>query len=113
MLIHKDFIYKSNKLLNESLLKTEQFLLNKRQEQSFAFIKHFQMILEKIAKLQDLQDSSHISAIRNIEYTMLYSNFINRQYTAEVWVYGEEWYADRKQLMLGEYDISELFIYFD
>ena len=86
-------MHKSNKLPHESFLKTEQLIFNIRQIQSVAFARHLHIILEKITKLQD---SSHISAIYSIEYTMLYSNFINRQYTAEVWVYGDKWYADRK-----------------
>jgi len=44
---------------------------------------------------------------------MLYANFVNRRYTAEVWVYGDNWYCDKNQRMVGEYDISFLFGYFD
>ncbi|MCL2153367.1 MAG: hypothetical protein FWH57_10505, partial [Oscillospiraceae bacterium] len=64
----------------------------------------------QVVKIQATLD---IPAISYLEYTMLYTNFINRRYITEVWVYGDKGYLDKNQYMLGEYDISFLFIYFD
>jgi hypothetical protein len=44
---------------------------------------------------------------------MLYTNFIKRRYVAEIWIYDSDWYFDKKQCIVGECNISFLFIYFD
>lgn len=75
-----------------------------------AFEKHFQAMCADIVKMQD---KSILSAISHLEYTMVYSNFAYRRYVAEVWVYGDYWYLDKGQRMIGEYDLSFLFVYFD
>jgi uncharacterized protein YjbI with pentapeptide repeats len=71
---------------------------------------HFKSICAEIVKLQN---ESTLSAISHIEYTMLYTNFINHRYIAEVWVYGDKLYLDKNQRMIGEYDISFLFDSFE
>jgi uncharacterized protein YjbI with pentapeptide repeats len=44
---------------------------------------------------------------------MLYANFINRHYIAEVFAYGKKSYIDRDQRHIGSYDVSFLFVFFD
>ncbi|MCL1809045.1 MAG: pentapeptide repeat-containing protein [Clostridiales bacterium] len=74
------------------------------------FEKHFQAVCTDIVKAQD---ESVISAISHLEYAMKYTNFLNRRYVAEVWVYGDGWYLNNGQRMIGEYDVSLLFVNFD
>ncbi|MCL1873566.1 MAG: pentapeptide repeat-containing protein [Clostridiales bacterium] len=74
------------------------------------FEKHFLAVCANIVKIQD---ESIIPAISHLEYTMKYTNFLNRRYIAEVWVYGDDWYLDKDQRMVWEYDISFLFVHFD
>ena len=44
---------------------------------------------------------------------MLYTNFINRRYVAELFACGDELYLDKVQRHLGSCDISELFVFYD
>ena len=108
--MHPDFIELSAALRNEYLLKTEHYFATKQQQWFDAFTEHIQSICAEIVKQQN--DLS-IPSISRIEYTMLYTNFINRRYIAEVWVYDDNLYLDKNQRMIGTYDISFLFVYFD
>jgi len=74
------------------------------------FNKHFCDICSNI---QNWQTKGTLSAISYLEYTMLHTNFTNRRYVAEVFVYDNESYADKTQRLVGEYEVSFLFIYFD
>jgi len=108
--LHKDFIELSAILRNKFLLKTEAVFAAQKQRWFTEFAGHFQSVCTDIIKLQN---ESTLPAISRIEYTMLYSNFIDRRYVAEVWVYDDERYLDKKQRLIGEYDISFLFACFD
>ena len=108
--MHTDFIELSAVLCNENLLKTD-FLFSAHQRLwCNAFGEHFQSICTEIANQQKY---ANLPALSRIEYNMLYTNFINRSYIAEVWVYGDKLYTDKYQQMIGEYDLSFLFIFFD
>jgi hypothetical protein len=108
--LHTDFIESYTTLHNEYLLKTEALFAAHLQRWSDAFTKHFHSICAEIVKLQN---NSSLQAISRIEYNMLYTNFVNRRYVADVWVYGNELYLDKSQCIIGEYDISFLFVYFN
>ena len=108
--MHEDFMNRANILRNEYLLKAEKLFVAQKNGWLAAFIEHFQKVCTKIVTLQN---ENSLSVISYLEYNMLYSNFINRQYTAEVWVYGERQYLDKEQHMIGEYNASFLFGYFD
>lgn len=108
--MHSDFVNISKNMSNESLLKTETLFVTKKKSWFEAFASHFQSICADIVKLQN---ESTLPAISYMEYSLLYTNFINRKYIAEVLVYGDRRYLDKKQRIIGEYDISFLFIYFD
>ena len=107
--MHPDFIELSTTLRNDYLLKTEALFADQQQLWFTAFTKHFQSICAEIVQLQN---ESSLQAISRIEYNMLYTNFVDRRYVAEVWVYGDMLYLDESQRMIGEYDISFLFVYF-
>jgi len=99
-----------NTIKNEYLLKTEDLFVANKKIWFADFTDTFQSICAKIAKLQN---ESFIPSISYLEYIMPHANFINRRYAAEVWVYGDEWYLDKNQCLVGEYDLSFLFIYFN
>ena len=105
--MYDDFIIRANEKRNEYLLKTEElFLINKNRW--FAnFVEHFRDLCTQIRKLQD---DMALSAITFLEYTILYSNFIDRRYIADIFVYGDKSYLDKSQHCIGEYDVSFLFI---
>ena len=108
--MHTDFIELSATLRNEYLLKTEALYVIQQQRWFAAFAENFQTICAEIEKLQR---ELSLSPISRIEYTMLYSNFINRRYISEVWVCGEKLYIDKNQRIIGEFDISQLFVFFN
>jgi len=97
-------------ILNEYLLKTEDLFVANKNIWFAEFADSFQL---SCAKIVNLQKESSLPAISYLEYTMPRTNFINRRYTAEVWVYGDDWYLDKNQHMVGEYDLSSLFVHFN
>ena len=105
-----NFINQANIKRNEYLLKTEDLFTCNRKTWSDSFAVHFEEIC---ANIWQEQDKMTLSAISYLEYTMLYTNFINRRYFGEVRIYGDESYLDINQRIIGEYDISFIFIYFD
>ena len=108
--MNDDFMHLSEYLRNESLLKTEALFVSQSEKWITLFTEHFQSVCVDLARLQN---ESSLSAMSYLEYTMLYTNFVNRRYVSEVWVYGERCYLDKNQSMIGEFDISFLFVYFD
>ena len=107
--MHEIFIKNANIRLNESLLKTEALFSANKRIWFGDFAVHF---VDICAKLKKWQTEGSISAISYLEYTMLYTNIINRRCIAEVFVYDEKCYLDKNQRFVGEYDISFIFVYF-
>lgn len=106
----EDFTYIADVKRNECLLKTEKFFVVHKSRWLDSFYEHFKAIC---AEIRNLQDESELPAISYLEYTALYTNFINRQYVADVFVYGEKGFLDKAQYCVGRYDVSFLFYYFD
>ena len=109
-MMNKDFITRADTKKNEYLLKTEDlFVINK--DKWFAdFAKHFRDIC---AQIQKQQIESALSAISYLEYTMLYTNLINRKYDADIFVYSDKHYLNKSQRFVGSYDISSILVYYD
>ena len=110
MHLYADFIELSAALRNEYLLKTEALFAARRQQWFPVLAGHFQSVCSEVVRLQSKQS---LSAISYLGYTMLYTDFIKRHYVSEVWAYGDEWFGDKNQHIVGEYDVSPLFVYFD
>ena len=108
--MNEDFINQAKKKRNEYLLKTEELFRTQKNRWLADFAKHFCTICTQIRKGQD---ESTISAITNLEYTMLYTNFINRCYYAEVFAYEGQDQLEKPQLLIASYNISFLFIFFN
>lgn len=108
--MHEDFINIANTIKNESLLKTEALFVANRKTCLAVFAEHFKTIC---AEIQNMQEKSKMSAISYLEYTMLYTNFANRQYLAEIFAYDDEHYLDVGLRTVGTYDITFLFVYFE
>ena len=106
-----DFAKLANTKLNEYLLKTEElFVLNKNSWVT-GFSSHFQDMCKKIQKWQD--EVIEFTAISYLEYLMLYTNFVKRRYTADIFVFGNKSYLDKCQHFIGSYNISFMFVYFE
>lgn len=108
--MHEDFIRLAYNFRNKRLLQAEALFVLHKNTWLAAFADHFKTAC---AKIVELQKESSLPAISHLEYTMLYTNFINRRYVSEAWVYGDKRYLDKNQRMVGEYDISFLFAEFD
>jgi uncharacterized protein YjbI with pentapeptide repeats len=110
IIIDTDFTNRANTKRMEYLLKTEELVV-KNKKRWFAFFE--ELLHDGCNKILELQDRPEAPAIASLEYTMLYDNFINRQYLTDLFVYGEKLYADKTQRFISSYDISDLFIHFD
>jgi len=104
------FLKRAETMLNEELFKTEGLFIDNFLSLSNAFKENFRKLCTEIATLQE---AAHLDAISYIEYTLLQTNMINKDYAAEIRVYGEEWYLCKNQRVIDRFDISFLFQNFD
>ena len=96
--------------LNEQLLKTEAAHAEYMRPSSAAFGR----ILEGIcAEIRRRQDGGALPALSYLEFTMLRANFMDRRYVVEAFAYGEKHYLDKGKRIVGAFDISPLFAFFD
>ena len=105
-----DFNRQANIRKNEYLLKTEMLFKANKNRWFDDFTRHF---LDTCTQIRVLQGTATLNAMSYFSYIMLYNNFINRRYVAEIFVFNEKNYLSKSQQMIGEYDISFLFVYFD
>jgi len=105
----EDFYSSAAIKLNEYLLKTEVLFLASKNNWLADFAENF---CEVCGTIQKWQAERTLPDISFLEYTMLLTNFINRHYIAEVFVYGEKSCLDKNQRFVGEYDLSFMFVYF-
>ena len=94
-------------LKNEKLFETEELYQKNFNDYASIFQKHFLGICENITHLQQ---SGTLGEIAYLEYTLLYTNLLQKKETAEVRAYNGNWYLDNNQLTAGEFDFSPLFI---
>ena len=109
-IMNEDFIKRANIKRNEYLLKTEELFVANKNRWFADFTCYFK---DMCYKLRKWQDESAISEVSYLEYTMLYTNFLNRCYTADIFAYGDKSYIDKSQHFVGHYDISDMFVFFD
>ena len=96
----------AEQLKNQKLFELEQLYQTYLHTYIPIFQNHFQQICETIADLQEKNEQGEISYL---EYTLLFTNLINKEYTAEVRVYDDSWYFDADQRAVGRFDFSFLF----
>lgn len=108
--MNEEFIINAYALSNDNLLKTEELFVTHRRNWVARFAGHFRSLCAQIRKSQD---EAALPAISHLGYTMLYTNFIDRHYVADIFVYGEDSYLDNDQRSVGSYDLTFLFGYFN
>lgn len=104
--MEEGFLKYANKQKNSKLLELECLFQIEYIKYISMFRNNFSSICETIIMLQK---TGNISDISYIEYTMLYTNFINKRYMVDVRVYNEDWYLDKKQISVGHFDVSFIF----
>lgn len=70
------------------------------------FQKNFNDVCRKIITLQQ---SGRLGPLSYLEYTLLYTNLMQRKSSAEVRGYSDSWYLDSRQEAIGDFDFSYLF----
>jgi uncharacterized protein YjbI with pentapeptide repeats len=100
------FLSRAETMLNEKLFETEVLFCESFSTMSKAFKENFREICSEIAALQE---TGSLGEIAYIEYTLLRSNIINKNYAVEIRVYGKEWFMCKNQRVAGQLDISFLF----
>ena len=104
------FLNRAETLLNEKLFETEVLFRKDFSSMSKNFKDNFKEICIEIVSLQEAEN---LGDIAYIEYTLLRSNIMDKNYTAEIRVYGKEWFMCKNQRVVGQLDISILFQNFD
>lgn len=94
-------------LKNQKLFEMEELYQKHLNDYIPLFQKHFLKVCENIL---DLQHSGLLGEISYLEYTLLYTNLLQKNETAEVRVYNDNWYFDGGQRIIGNFDFSYLFI---
>ena len=110
MQTQEHFTERARTLLNEKLFKTEELFPGEFPRLSKKFKESFAQMCGEILRLQKDGDFGDVAYI---EYTMLRTNLINKDYVSEVCIYGENWYLCKNQRAVGRFDISVLFKHFD
>ena len=87
--MHKDFIVRANVNRSTYLLQTEALFVANKSTWFDTLAEHFISVCDQIQKMQA---ETTLPTVSYLEYTMLYTNFINRRYVVEVWVYDDEYY---------------------
>ena len=108
--MNEDCQYRADTKRNEYLFQTEFAFNTKKSAWVKAFTDHFRVLCSRI---HEMQVYSALSSISQLDYTMLYTSFINRQYISDIFAYNEKSYLDKNQCHLGSYNISIIFPYFD
>ncbi|MCI9080103.1 MAG: pentapeptide repeat-containing protein [Lachnospiraceae bacterium] len=93
-------------LKNQKLFEMEKIYQEHFSEFVPFFQKHFQEICKNILTLQK---NGTLEEISYLEYTLLYTNMLEKKETAEVRVYDDNWYFGHKQKIVGLFDFSALF----
>jgi uncharacterized protein YjbI with pentapeptide repeats len=106
----EDFYTNADRLKGEYLLKAEDAFIVNRDTWIFECSVNFR---EACDTIRERQRRSTLAPITYLEYTMLYTNFVNREYFAEIIAYGDMSYLDKSQQFIGRFDISCLFLYYD
>ena len=84
--MYEDFIIRAKIKRNEYLLKTEEHFVTNKDKWFTEFTWNFQDVCTQIRKLQE---NSSIPVISHLDYLMLYTNFINRCYVADIFLFGD------------------------
>jgi hypothetical protein len=108
--MNEHYLRRAEIMLNQKLFKTEGLFFDNFLSLSRAFKENFRKICIEIS---ELQKADHLDGISYIEYTLLRTNTINKDYAAEIRVYGEEWYLCKNQHIIDRFDISFLLQNFD
>lgn len=93
-------------LKNQKLFEMEKIYQEHFSEFVPFFQKHFQEICKNIITLQK---NGTLEEISYLEYTLLYTNMLEKKETAEVRVYDGNWYFGHKHKIVGLFDFSALF----
>ena len=101
-----EFMQYADHLKNEKLFELEEFYQKQLEIYRPDIQKNFNRICTTIVNLQKKQ---LLGAISYLEYTLLFTNLIRAEETAEVRVYDKNWYFDPNQLIVGSFDFSFLF----
>lgn len=102
----KEFQQYAEELKNKKLFEADEIYQYHLDEYIPIFQNHFKNICETIIKLQR---SDNLGGISYLEYTLLYTNLLRKEDTAEVRVYDDNWYFDPGQRAVGNFDFSFLF----
>lgn len=101
-----NFVDVLKKKANQKLFEMEE----RFQTQFEKLLPPFQTNFKKISQnIVALQKKKELGSIAYLEYTMLYTNVLQKKYIAEIRVYDDMWYLDNCQMTVGTMDLSDYF----
>ncbi len=86
-----EYMRYANQKKNQKLFELEDLYQNQFDTYAPVFQKHFQSICETI---RSMQNNGELGELSYLEYTLLYTNLIHAEHTAQVRAYDNRWYFD-------------------
>ena len=101
-----EYMRYANQKKNQKLFELEDLYQNQFDTYAPVFQKHFQSVCETI---RSMQKNEQLGELSYLEYTLLYTNLIHAEHTAQVRAYDNRWYFDPHQRIIGSFDLSPFF----
>lgn len=102
-----EYLHYATRLKTQKLFELEDIYQTHSATYTPILQNHFRTICQTIQKMQANKELGELSYL---EYTLLYTNLIHGDHTAQVRAYGKDWYFDPCQRIVGSLDLSFFFI---
>lgn len=103
------FLKEYLELRDEALLKLNSVFYDRIREIGGGFSESLRAACDQVIKMQ----KQGYREIEYLEFTLLRTRLLNRDYHMPVMVYGEDWYADLNQAQVGTIDMDPIFSFYD
>lgn len=105
----ENFLKEYLELRSESLLNLNSVFYDRIREIGEGFCDSLRAACDRVVEMQE----RGYQEIEYLEFTLLRTRLLKRDYDAPVMVYGEDWYADLNQAQVGTIDTSPIFSFYE
>ena len=105
----ENFRSEYGEIVNKALLGVNGYYFSHIEELSNSFRDSLQAACERVKQIQ----AQGYPNVEYMEITMLRTRFIQHNYQVPILVYGPDWYADFRQVQVGELDASPIFSFYE
>ncbi len=96
-------------IVNQALLAVNAYYFSHIEELSDAFRDSLEAACGQVRQMQ----AQGYPSVEYMEITMLRTRLIQHDYRVPIMVYGSDWYADLRQVQVGEIDAGGIFSFFE